>query len=115
MNVLESVFGWNLKLFGLISPPLVRLEASGPSGGLPASSPGLAVGVLLLFPHETSLLHDVDQAGGEGLRPLLGVHVQAVYKEISIKICLLECTCEGLIGRHSQHNIFIYEGIIKRC
>ena len=78
LNVLESVFGWNLKLFGLISPPLVRLEASGPSGGLPASSPGLAVGVLLLFPHETSLLHDVDQAGGEGLRPLLRVHVQAI-------------------------------------
>ena len=75
-NVLESILGWNLELSWLISPPLVCLEASGSTRGLPAS--GLAVGVLLLLPHETSLPHDVDQAGGEGLRPLLRVHVQAI-------------------------------------
>ena len=75
-NVFESILGWNLELSWLIPPPLVCLEASGSTGGLPAS--GLAVGVLLLLPHETSLPHDVDQAGGEGLRPLLRVHVQAI-------------------------------------
>ena len=68
-NVLESILGWNLELSWPIPPPLVCLEASGSTGGLPAS--GLAVGVLLLLPHETSLLHDVDQAGGKSLRPLL--------------------------------------------
>ena len=78
LNVLESVFGRNLKLSELISSPLVCLEASGPTGGLPASSLGLALGVLLLLPNETSLPHDVDEAGGEGLRPLLRVHVQAI-------------------------------------
>ena len=31
--MLESVLGWNLKISGLISPSLVCLEASGPTGG----------------------------------------------------------------------------------
>ena len=82
-NVLESVLGWNLELSWLITPPLVCLEASGSTGGLPASSTGFAVGVLLFLPHETSLPHDVDQAGGEGLRPLLRVHVQAIISSKS--------------------------------
>ena len=80
-NVLKSILGWDLKLSWLIPPPLVCLEASGSTRGLPTS--GLAVGVLLLLPHETSLLHDVDQAGGEGLRPLLRVHVQAIISSKS--------------------------------
>ena len=80
-NVLESILGWDLKLSWLIPPPLVCLEASGSTGSLPASV--LAVGVPLLLSHETSLLHDVDQAGCEGLRPLLRVHVQAIISSKS--------------------------------